>query len=254
MIQVVKSVSEWKEILAGLKDKQLTVGFVPTMGALHEGHISLAKASKENCDVTVVSIFVNPTQFNDQGDLKKYPKTFDTDYKMVDEVGVDYIFYPEYSEIYNDNYRFKVSETEFSNILCGAHRPGHFDGVLTVVMKLLNIIDADSAYFGEKDFQQLTLIRQMVEAYFLDTKIVGCPIVREADGLAMSSRNRLLSPDAREKAALLNKELKSNRDLELIALNLEEAGFKVEYIEEHYGRRFIAATIDNVRLIDNVEL
>lgn len=228
------------------------LGFVPTMGALHSGHLALIERAKGQCDQVWVSVFVNPTQFNDPEDLKNYPQPLEQDLKLLKEAGVDAVFIPRADEIYKDQYRFQVSEAKDSLILCGRSRPGHFNGVLTVVLKLLQIVDPQFAYFGEKDYQQLKLIQDMVAAFFLSVEIVPCPTVREADGLAMSSRNRRLTPLDREKAALIKKALgltlTSGREL------LEQAGLRVDYFEEHWGRRFAAVYFDDVRLIDNVKI
>ncbi len=228
------------------------IGFVPTMGALHAGHLSLIEKAKAECDHVIVSIFVNPTQFNDQKDLEKYPRPLDADLALLDKAGVDVAFVPQAEEIYNDHYRFKVSENDFSTKLCGAHRPGHFDGVLTVVLKLFQLARPDRAYFGEKDYQQLLLIRDMSAALFLDIDVVACPIKREADGLAMSSRNLRLTPAQRELAPKIYQILKTAPDAGHAAKELSDAGFRVDYVEEYFGRRFAAAFLGDVRLIDNV--
>lgn len=231
-----------------------TIGFVPTMGALHPGHASLIQRSHRENELTVVSIFVNPTQFNNPEDLKKYPRTWDNDVKIAAEAGAQIILSPTFDEIYPDNYKYKLCENNFSMQLCGAHRPGHFDGVLTVVMKLLNIVRPQAAYFGEKDFQQLTLIKKMAEAFFMQTQIYPCPTLREHDGLAMSSRNVRLTPTGRKKAPLIYQALTNFSD-SLQARNfLESSDIQVEYLEEHENRRYIAAFIDGVRLIDNVAI
>ncbi len=234
--------------------KGSAVGFVPTMGALHEGHISLVREAKKRSDAVVVSIFVNPTQFNNADDLSKYPRTLEDDLKLLGDAGADMVYTPTFEDIYPDSYRFKVSENEISNVLCGAHRPGHFDGVLTVMMRLLNIVSPQFCFMGEKDYQQLLLVRQMADAFFMKTQIIGCPTVREADGLAMSSRNRRLSADAREKAPLIFKLLKSEKTPAAVTEGLKKAGFNVDYVEEMWGRRFAAASLEDVRLIDNVAL
>jgi pantoate--beta-alanine ligase len=161
----------------------------------------MVEASRRENQVTVVSIFVNPTQFNDRADLDNYPRMIERDVEQLSQHGVDLVFAPAFDAIYPDNYRYKVSETEESKILCGHYRPGHFDGVLTVVMKLLNLVTPHRAYFGEKDFQQLELIRGMVGAFFMNVEIVPCPTIREADGLAMSSRNLRLNETERRIAA-----------------------------------------------------
>lgn len=231
-----------------------SVGFVPTMGALHAGHESLLKKSKSENEFNVLSIFVNPTQFNNANDLEKYPATWDQDLKMAEAVGVDAVFYPNYASIYPDDYKFKVSENDFSNKFCGAHRPGHFDGVLSVVLKLFQIVNPDKAYFGEKDFQQLTLIQGMVKAFFLPIEIVPVPTLREKDGLAMSSRNVRLSAQDREKAPLIYKALRESKSAAEASAKLSQSGFKVDYVEDIQNRRLAAASLGEVRLIDNVEI
>lgn len=230
------------------------IGFVPTMGALHEGHASLLRKSSEENEITVLSIYVNPTQFNNLDDLKKYPRTWEADLETAKKCKTNIIISPKYEEMYSDNYRYKITESEFSKILCGAHRPGHFDGVLTVVMKLLNIVSADKAYFGEKDFQQLQLIKDMTKNFFLKTEIIPCPTLRESDGLAMSSRNVRLSPIGRKKAPAIYEALKNSKSIHEAREKLKNQNIEVEYLEEHFGRRFIAAFIDQVRLIDNVSI
>ncbi len=248
---VLKSIAEYDAFRKNVKG---TVGFVPTMGALHAGHASLLKQSAQENDSTVLSIFVNPTQFNDAKDLEKYPRTFEADWAIAAECGVSAIFYPDYKEMYPDNYRYVITENSFSQILCGASRPGHFDGVLSVVMKLLNIIKPQKAYFGEKDFQQLRLIEDMTTAFFMPLEIRRGSTLREASGLAMSSRNTRLSQEGRNKAALIYKTIttaKSAHDAQNI---LNEAGFQVDYLEDIDGRRFVAAFLEGVRLIDNVTI
>lgn len=235
-------------------DKNIRVGFVPTMGALHQGHASLLQKSAAENDVSVLSVFVNPTQFNDSNDFAAYPKTCENDLSIASECAVDFIITPTFEQIYPDNYRFKISENNLSLKFCGASRPGHFDGVLTVVMKLLHIVNSNRAYFGEKDFQQLQLIKDMAKSFFLSTKIIGCPTSRESSGLALSSRNIRLSSAGREKAALIYKFAKQSSGAEDAKKNLIENGFTVDYVEDYQGRRFVAAILEGVRLIDNVEL
>lgn len=231
-----------------------SVGFVPTMGALHEGHYSLVKRARGECEVVIASIFVNPTQFNDPTDLEKYPRTLEADLEGLASAGCDYVFLPQGSEIYADNYRFEVREKKISAELCGAHRPGHFEGVLTVVLKLFQLVRPQKAYFGEKDYQQLKLIQDMSQSLFLGVEVVPCPTLREADGLAMSSRNLRLQSEERRKAPLLFQVLRNSADVDTARLELERAGFRVDYVEEKWGRRFGAAFLGNVRLIDNVEI
>lgn len=230
------------------------IGFVPTMGALHKGHLSLIRTAKENSDIVIVSIFVNPTQFNSLQDFINYPNTLRADFELLKEEGVNIAFTPDSADMYTDGQKFFVSETSHHEELCGKTRPGHFNGVLTVMMKLIQLTQADKVFMGEKDYQQLHLIQEMTKAFFLPTEIVGCPTVRDAGGLALSSRNKRLSPDGIEKAHLFAKTLKQNETLDKIAKKLEENNIRVDYLEEKYGRRFAAVFIDDVRLIDNVPL
>lgn len=230
------------------------IGFVPTMGALHEGHAELIRSSVRENDLTVLSIYVNQTQFNNPSDLEAYPDLLGDDLTLAESLGVDVVLIPDFEQIYPDDYKYQIDETEFSRTLCGAHRPGHFTGVLTVVMKLLNLVKPSSAYFGEKDCQQLRLIEGMAEAFFLDVEIVGVPTVRESDGLAMSSRNLNLTSEHRAVAPALNKIISSGvNDKEAVA-QLEQRGFTVDYLVTINNRRFAAATLGSVRLIDNVEV
>jgi pantoate--beta-alanine ligase len=224
------------------------------MGALHAGHLSLLGRAKAGNDLAAASIFVNPAQFNDPRDLERYPRTLKEDIKKLEEVKTDYLLLPTAADLYSDGYTYRVSENAESGALCGAHRPGHFEGVLTVVLKLLNLVKADRAYFGEKDYQQFHLIKGMAEAFFLDTEIIPCRTQREADGLAMSSRNLLLEPAHRNLAPALYKALRSNARPAAIKKQLAALGFQPEYIEEKWGRRFAAAKLGKVRLIDNVPL
>ena len=248
-MRVVRDLEEWSEARAALRGR---VGFAPTMGALHEGHASLLRRSRAECDSTILSVFVNPTQFNDPQDMQTYPRTFESDMAIAEREGVALVLAPAYEELYPDGYRYRVSENELSGALCGAHRPGHFDGVLTVVMKLLGLARADRAYFGEKDYQQFLLIHGMAKAFFMATEIVQCPTAREADGLAMSSRNLRLSPEARAIAPAFPRVLREAETAADARARLERAGFEVDYVEDREGRRFGAATIGGVRLIDNV--
>lgn len=249
--KVIKTTSEYKTLF-DKSFKNLSIGFVPTMGALHEGHLTLMKKAKSENDIVVVSIFVNPTQFNNPDDLKKYPRTFDTDLDMISSLGVDYLFNPEINEMYPDDYRYKVTEGSFSKTLCGSHRPGHFDGVLSVVMKLFNVVKPTKAYFGEKDYQQLKLIEDMAKSFFMDVEVVPVPIVRDEKGLALSSRNQRLSSDGLQKAQKFAAILKQNKTITEIKNDLLSHDIEVEYLEDYSGRRFAAVLIEGVRLIDNV--
>jgi pantoate--beta-alanine ligase len=232
-------------------------GFVPTMGALHQAHLALVRRAKAENARAWASIFVNPAQFNDPRDLERYPRTLEQDLAMLRGSGCDLVFLPRSEEIYRDGYRYRVTENSLSHELEGAARPGHFDGVLTVVLKLLLLARPERAYFGEKDFQQLQLVEGLVHAFFLDTRIVRCPTVREADGLAMSSRNRLLSPAERARAPALHRVLAesvaASRPAAEAAAALAREGFDVDYVADREGRRLAAVRLGQVRLIDNVE-
>ena len=254
MTHVFETLPAWRVERLAQTRNGLSLGFVPTMGALHEGHLSLVRRSRAENDRTLVCIFVNPTQFDDPGDLGAYPRTTQDDLEMLRAEGTDGVLLPREVELYPDGYRYRVTETERARVLEGASRPTHFDGVLTVVMKLLQIASADRAYFGEKDWQQLMLVRGMVEAFFLPTAIVGCPTVREADGLALSSRNRRLPASDREKAPEFYRTLLSAPTAAAAGRDLRAAGFAVDYVEDRAGRRFGAVRLGDVRLIDNVAL
>lgn len=250
MLEIIKTIEDWNSTRKKLIG---SIGFVPTMGALHKGHKSLIDKSISENDITVVSIFVNPTQFNNPDDLTNYPITFEDDLKLLNDCGVNYLFYPEYDSLYPDNYKYVITENSYSKFMEGAHREGHFDGVLSVVMKLLNIVKANKAYFGEKDYQQYKLIDGMVKAYFLDTEIIPCTTIREEDGLAFSSRNRRLTIEERKKAFLFPTLLKSNKTTQEIKNELNSNGFVVDYIIDFENRRYGAAHLGKVRLIDNVK-
>ncbi|MBB6479830.1 pantoate--beta-alanine ligase [Spirochaeta isovalerica] len=253
-MRIIRSIEEWRDIFRYHKRERRSVGLVPTMGALHDAHISLVKASMEENDLTAVSIFVNPTQFNNPDDLNNYPLTWDEDVRKLEEAGVDYLLYPSYEDMYRDGYKYKLIETDYSQDLCGTARPGHFDGVLSVVMKLINITKATRAYFGEKDWQQYRLIAGMAEAFFLDTEIIPCPIVREESGLAMSSRNKMLTPEELEIAPNFNRIITSGKSINEMKAELESLGMKVDYLKEKEGRIFGAVFLGKARLIDNVPL
>jgi len=252
MTVVYDSPAAWREERLAQQRAGLSLGVVPTMGALHEGHVSLVRRSRADNDRTLVTIFVNPAQFNDPSDLERYPRTLEQDIAMLRAAGADAAFVPTHGDLYPDGYRYRVTETERSKTLEGARRPGHFDGVLTVVLKLLQIASADRAYFGEKDWQQLSLVRGMAEAFFLPTEIVGCPTVRSDDGLALSSRNRLLSDADRRRAAQFPRALIEAATPDEAARRLATEGFSVEYVVDEDGRRLGAVRIGGVRLIDNV--
>lgn len=254
-----------------------TIGVVPTMGALHQGHLSLARAARAACDRVIVTIFVNPKQFNNPDDLKNYPRTEQEDAKKLESIGVDLIYNPDGAQIYPDGFATTVSVAGLTDMLCGAHRPGHFDGVATVVSKLFLQTSADQAFFGEKDYQQLQIVRRMAADLDIPIEVVGCPTIREEDGLAMSSRNLLISDRARIKAPALAEVMNEMRDDLLAGKRMSEiaqpardkivtAGFnEVEYLDLRDGtdlssldqpvegaRLFAAAWLAGVRLIDNI--
>jgi pantoate--beta-alanine ligase len=258
------------------------VGLTPTMGALHRGHGSLIEQMAEDCGVSIVSIFVNPAQFGPGEDFEKYPRAFEADCRLCEETGADIVFAPQAGEIYPAAFETIVKAGPLAQRLEGAIRPGHFDGVLTVVLKLLNITQPDYAYFGEKDYQQLQLVNRMVQDFDLDTEIVACEIVREEDGLALSSRNAYLSEAEREAAPRLYRALSAlnaafrlgEREVKrLRALGAHELepwtgnGFELEYLEvcdplsleprseaQAGDRALIAARLGDTRLIDNIEV
>lgn len=270
-----------QEEIEFLREEGKKVGFVPTMGALHDGHLSLIRKAKADCSVVVVSIFVNPTQFNNPDDLRRYPRTLQADTALLEQAGVDILFVPTEDQIYPDDAaRASVPPVKLGaldTLMEGLHRPGHFKGVMQVVHRLFDIIQPDVAYFGEKDFQQLAVIRSMVNQMDIPVEIVACPTRRESDGLAMSSRNTRLNRRERREAAMIYRALTFVRNHwqkysvgqltdEAIRM-IEGSGFlKVEYLkladgntlkpvesieDSKYIRCFVAAQIGSVRLIDN---
>jgi pantoate--beta-alanine ligase len=212
-MELYKTITSLQNALQGERSKGLKIGFVPTMGALHEGHLSLVQKAGDICDIVVVSIFVNPTQFNDKNDLANYPRTLESDLKILSGAKCDYIFYPSVEEVYPvpDNRKFNFRNIE--TVMEGAFRPGHFNGVAQVVSRLLEIVHPDKAFFGQKDYQQIAVIKDLVRQMKIPVEIVSCRIVREKDGLAMSSRNKLLLPEYRNIAPLIYETLKEAKDL-----------------------------------------
>lgn len=271
-----EALHNWRQKAQGL------IGFVPTMGALHEGHLSLVRQSLSECDWTVVSIFVNPRQFGPNEDFERYPRTPETDIRLLQSLGVSVVFMPPVEEIYSPEDEWHLSATRLSRLWCGAHRIGHFDGVALVLTKLFHLVNPSRAYFGEKDFQQVRIVEKMVEELFFPIQIVRHPTVREADGLAMSSRNAYLSPRGRAQAVALYKALQylhalSGEHREISALLEQTRRYlaenypevTVEYlavVDEHTleplmhlnqsqkPRALIAAYVEGVRLIDNLPL
>lgn len=250
MIQITKV----KEIKKFLRDKQKegkTIGFVPTMGYLHEGHLSLMKESVKENDITVVSIFVNPTQFGANEDLDSYPRDLERDLKLAKEMNVSVVFTPEAGELYPSYYQTYVNVNELTKSLCGASRPGHFQGVTTIVTKLFNIVYPNRAYFGQKDAQQVIVIKRMVEDLNMDVQVVTCPIVREDDGLAKSSRNTYLSQEERKQAVIISKSLREAK--ELIIKGERDTGTIKNYIINSINKMPLAS-IDYVSVVDTNSL
>jgi len=279
-MRTITRVSVMKAASAAWRKKGLTIGFVPTMGALHEGHLSLVREARRRADVTVVSIFVNPTQFGPQEDLARYPRDLARDSALLKKEGVQTLFCPDEAQMYPPGYRTFVEVQGLQDRLCGATRPGHFRGVATVVLKLFNIVRPDVAFFGWKDAQQLILLRQMVRDLDGDVRVVGLPIVREPDGLARSSRNAYLSPEERKAATVLSKSLTTaeqavragERDARKITALIRSAVdaeplARLDYVEV-VGQKSLeplatisgdvlialAAFVGRTRLIDNVRI
>lgn len=249
-MKIITSINEMKEIR---KELQGSVGFVPTLGGLHAGHTSLIEKSLEQNKITIVSIFLNPTQFNNLDDFKNYPSSIEQDKSILNLLNIPYLFMPTESEIYPYGYNYKISESKDSKILCGKYRSGHFEGVLTIVMKLLNLIKPTRIYLGEKDYQQLTLIKNMITDFFLDTEVISCPIIRDENGLALSTRNMRLTPEEKVTACLFAHILKNESDVKKAAEEITKLGLKIDYIEDWNSRRLAAVNINSIRLIDNVE-
>ncbi len=249
-MHISHTIPEWLDRRRRLEGR--SIGFVPTMGALHHGHASLVERCRKENEVAVASIFVNPSQFNDPRDLERYPRTVEADLGLLRELGMDEVLMPTAADLYPQGYRFRIEAEGLTSSMEGVHRPGFFQGVMTVVLKLLNLVRADRAYFGEKDFQQLRIVTEMAAEFFVPTEIVACPTVRESSGLAASSRNVLLSDGARAQAALIHRALTAAATADEARAALEAAGFRVDYVEDRWGRRFAAAFLEGVRLIDNV--
>jgi pantoate--beta-alanine ligase len=255
-MQVFNEIAPLKAFLKAKRLSGQTVGFVATMGALHEGHLSLIQASKSENDITVCSIYVNPTQFNNSSDLQKYPRTLHKDTESLEKVECDVLFYPENEEMYESASIIKFDFGHLDKVMEGRFRPGHFSGVALVVSKLLNIVQPDRAYFGQKDWQQFTIIRQLVNELKFNVHLTAVPTLREADGLAMSSRNMRLSGEERQSAtvfynALLAAKtaLKSGVDFEKLSRMVRETVEKSGYITLEY---FEIAESKNLNLLDNV--
>lgn len=278
--RVIESVPELRAAIAALRREGKRIGLVPTMGALHAGHLSLVRACKAKCGGTVVSIYVNPSQFGPNEDFSRYPRTFDADLDLLATCGTEIVFAPQNADMYPPGFDSGVEVGAIARPLEGEFRPGHFRGVATVVLKLFNLVQPDAAYFGRKDYQQVAVIRQMVADLNVPIEIRTCPIVREPDGLAMSSRNRYLSPAARQRALVLSRSLGLAREMTVggerdaekvlaemrrIVLTAEDA--RIDYIAivdpdtleplltlDRLAIALLAVRIENTRLIDNAFL
>jgi pantoate--beta-alanine ligase len=279
-VERVNSIEEVHSVLRRPRLEGRTVGLVPTMGALHVGHLSLVQASRGRCDLTVVSVFVNPTQFGEGEDFESYPRDLEADSGLLEEAGVDVLFAPTVPVMYPPGATTRVDPGPIGEVWCGASRPGHFVGVATVVTKLLDIVAPDVAFFGEKDYQQLRVIERVVRDLDIGTHIVGCPIVREPDGLALSSRNRYLTREQRAHALVLPRALMRARDKAaegetdaaalqagLVATISAEPGVELDYaavvdaqtlecvtVVTRESRALVAARVGSARLIDNVAI
>lgn len=281
MIKIVESSEEMRRLVKGFKNEAKRIGFVPTMGALHEGHQSLVKRAVAENDVCVVSIFVNPTQFNNHEDLEKYPRTLTRDVSLLQEIGCSVVFAPQVDEMYSKTEINSLFDFDFGGldrVMEGKFRPGHFNGVVQIVSKLFALLEPDRAYFGEKDFQQLAIIHRMVEVMGFEIEIVDCPIIREPSGLAMSSRNERLSAEQRQNAAGISKVLfecatfAGSKSPQELAARITETinklpDLSVEYVEVVDAKSLqavnswtvptvicVAVFCGDVRLIDNVKI
>ena len=234
-MEIVKTIKALNEKLFSARNSGKSIGLVPTMGALHAGHASLIRRSVSENDITVVSDFVNPTQFNDPNDLLRYPRTFEADCQLVEAIGADYIFYPSVEEMYPEADTRTFSYPPIDSVMEGPRRPGHFNGVCQIVSKLFYAVNPDRAYFGEKDFQQIAVIKAMVADLKIPVTICPCPIVREADGLALSSRNALLSADERNLAVNISKILFASKEFAHAHTVDETLAFVVDSINAHEG-------------------
>jgi pantoate--beta-alanine ligase len=280
-MQIFKEIGPLKAFLVEKRKQSQTVGFVATMGALHEGHLELIRNSQNENSTTICSIFVNPSQFNNPADLQKYPRTLDQDIKLLEKVGCDALFYPAVEEMYDRESMVRFDFGHLDKVMEGEFRPGHFSGVALVVSKLFHIVEPDMAYFGQKDWQQFAIIRQLAQELKFNLKLKSVPTLREANGLAMSSRNARLTPEQREKAAMISRELKNaidnlKNDIPVSSVKEEvkkalerDAEIRLEYIEVADSENLkplnsvresarpivcIAVFVGEVRLIDNMFL
>lgn len=277
-VRIVKKLSDLNQEIHAIKHSKKTLGFVPTMGALHAGHLSLVAASKKNCQQTAVSIFVNPMQFGPNEDLKQYPRPLEKDLAMCEQAGADLVFVPSVEMMYPKNFSFKIVESFFSSHLCGAYRKGYFDGICTVVMKLLHLVPCDQLFMGLKDVEQVKVIEEMIKAFHLPVQMVACPTVREENGLAMSSRNQYLSIEQKNIARHLyqtlclvrDKSQSGERDVQVLVDRAhtylkQHPEIKLQYLKilhwddflpvEKIQKKYVvalAAFVGSTRLIDNL--
>jgi len=276
---IIDNKAEMRELTSHLRKKNNIIGFVPTMGYLHKGHLSLVQKAKEMSDIVIVSIYVNPAQFSQGEDLSRYPRSIDHDLKLLENLNADYVFIPQDDQMYDPDHKTWVHVTELEDKLCGKSRLDHFRGVATIVLKLLNIVIPDLMFMGEKDYQQVVILEKMISDLDLQVRIIRCPTVREADGLAMSSRNSYLSSETRKNAASIFQSLKHAKEIfhrgitdvkEVIRemkIMIESKGGKIDYIEafnsktlqqiDHLSkgsRIALAVFFDSTRLIDNIEI
>ena len=278
-MKVIRTISELKQELSACRNAGQSIGFVPTMGALHQGHASLVRRAVAENDIAVVSVFVNPTQFNDKNDLKNYPRDLQADCELLESIGTTYVFAPEVEEMYPEPDTRVFSFAPLDTVMEGGCRPGHFNGMAQIVSKLFYAVEADKAYFGEKDFQQLAIIREMVRTLQIPIEIIGCPIVRESDGLALSSRNMLLTAEERNRALTISRTLFASLEYAMShtlaetksfvedVINTTE-GLKLEYYQIVDGNTLqeianwddsdyvvgcIALFCGKIRLIDNIK-
>ena len=273
-MQVVHTVEEIKQ--KRIEFSQRKIGFVPTMGALHEGHLALVKKCKSESELSIVSIFVNPTQFNDNKDLEKYPNTIEADLKSLEQMDVDIVFIPKFEDLYQNEQKLAVNIAEIEQKMEGSKRPGHFDGVIRVLSIFFNLIKPNYAYFGEKDYQQVLVVQQLINQHFPTISLIKCPTIREHNGLAKSSRNKLLSESAFNRSGEIYstlKWIKENITAQSINSILDDGmrklseRFEVEYLELRNennlektsnslenSRLFVAVQIESIRLIDNIAL
>ncbi len=249
-MRVIRKNSIMQKVADRLREEGKSIGFVPTLGALHQGHFSLMERARRENDILIISIFINPTQFGPGEDYRRYPRPFEKDKSLAQREGVDIIFYPSVSEMYGKEYSTYVEVEKFSKRLCGLSRPGHFRGVASVVCKLFNIVKPHVAYFGQKDYQQLRIIKRMVEDLNMEVEIRECAIVREPDGLAISSRNSYLSSQEREEALSLYRALKCAKSLIKVGNSISDVVSEVEKIIQRESH----AKIDYIEIVDPLTL